>query len=519
MKSKIFTPLQIILAIAGVTMIRTFIENFSNPEPLGGFTSLPLLINYFLFYAVVVITLGIAIAAITNQPWMKMISRTTYFLPIIWLGPAIDLLVSGGACMAYISTTGTSLLGDFALFFGPFTTCGATIGIRVEILLIMLGTGWYVWKKTQSSWKAIASAVISYVVIFFHAAVPGIIGTIAGSSEAPSVFFQSMFSDSLLGSIHTLSGSLGGFRFVEELAFFMGRIPWIMIALTVPLIAWNDAPEKFRAWAGNLRTTRVLYYALLLMAGTVVAANRFGIAIPHTFPDILSYIIAIICVCLSCWLGVVLNDVEDETLDIKNDNGRPLVAKTLTHADMVSIGWITGTLLVMGAILVNWNFFVMIAMWQIAYALYSLPPIKMKRHFAYSSLLVGIAGTSFALAGYFLISPDQSFASIPFGVVFAVWLSLALISNGKDFKDVKGDRAEGIQTLPAKYGTRKAGLIFNGSLVAWSILAAIVFHHWSIAILAAPWLIINLILKKKVPEYVWFIILFAEIIAILIIFK
>ncbi len=519
MKSKIFTPLQIILTIAGITMIRTFIENFSNPEPFGGFTPLPLLINYFLFYSVVVITLGIIIAIITNQSWIKIISRTTYFLPIIWLGPIIDLLLSGGACMAYISTTGTTLLRDFIGFFGPFTTCGATIGIRVEILIIMMGTYWYVWKKTQSTWKAVLCALVSYVGIFFHAAIPGIIGTLAGTSVTPSMFFQSMFSESLLGSIHTLTNKIGEARFVEQLAFFMGRIPWIMIVLSIPFIAWNDVREKFHAWSGNLRITRIGYYALLMMAGTVVAINRAGITIPHTLPDILSYIIAIICICLSGWLGVVLNDIEDEALDIKNDNGRPLVTKTMTRDDMISVGWVTGTLLLTGALLVNWNFFIMIALWQIAYALYSLPPIKMKRHFTYSSLMVGIAGTASVLAGYFLVSPEQSFTSLPLGTVFAVWLSLAIISNGKDFKDVKGDRAEGIQTLPAKYGTRKAGLIFNLSIVIWAIIAAILFHHWTITLLAIPWLVINLILKKKIPEYVWFIILFAVIITVLIILK
>jgi 4-hydroxybenzoate polyprenyltransferase len=519
MKSRFFTPFQIIETIAAITLVRTFLENFSNPEPVSAFTSFPLLINYFLFYTVVVLSIGIALGIITKQPWIKMISRVSYFLPVIWVAPLVDLMVSGGACLAYAGATGMSLVKDYIYFFGPFVKCGATIGLRVEVLLILASTGSYIWKKTKNFWHAILGIITIYSIIFFHGAIPGIIETIAGSQIPATVFFQHLFSISLLGTIHTLSNGSGSIRFLEQLAFLMGRIPWIMIVSMIPIIAWNDNQQKFKIWLGNIRITRVIYYSLIMTAGSLTALRVFTIQVPHTFIDILSYGIAFICIALSCWLAIVINDISDQEIDAVNSPDRPLISKGLTLEDMHSIGWITATLILTGSLLINWNFFILLSVGQIVYVIYSQYPLRMKRHYVFSSFLVGIAGLSVALAGYFLISPDQSFAHLPLWITFSIWLTFAIMSNTKDFKDVPGDTIANIQTLPVVFGAKKASKIISYVFIGWILIASLSFHNPYLAILSLPWIIIDLIIKKRIPEYIRFLIVFIEIIALFFIFK
>lgn len=512
-----FSPATIIGVIAGVTMVRTFLENFSNPEPIGGFTSFLLLLNYFLFYTVVVLSLGIFIGILTKQSWMKTISIVALGLPIIILPPIIDITISGGACLAYIASTGPNLLRDFITFFGPLDGCGASIGIRVEIGLIMLGLGRYVFKKTQSWPLAILGAIGAYAIIFFHSAIPGILQTLAGSSE--NNFFHSFFSNSLLGSVHSFSFVTGGQRFVEQLALFMGRVPWFFIIPLILATAWHESSEKVRAWIGNARLTRVIYYTLFAITGVVIALRIFNIPLPNALPDIFAYLIIITAICCNCWLGVVLNDVADQSIDDISNADRPLSAKTLTLQDMQWSGWIFGTLLVTGGLLINWNVFVMLVMFQISYAVYSLPPLRLKRHYLFSSFLVGCAGLATVLAGYFTVAPNQSFQNLPGGVMLAIFITLAIISNTKDFKDVPGDKAEGIKTLPVVFGTRKAGMILTFGLIGWILFLAFIFHSFWIAILALPWIILDVIIRKRIPEYVRFMIVYAEIIFLLIVIR
>ncbi len=517
MKLKFFTPLQIILTVAGVTVIRTFLENFSNPEPMGGFTSFALLVNYFLYYLIMVLSLGIMLGVLSKQSWMKMISRVTYFLPIIWIVPILDMTFSGGACLSYISSSGWSLVRDIVTFFtGPLVRCGISIGLRVEIALISLSLGVYLYKKTRLWWKGVLGAILAFLIVIFHSAIPGLILTIVGTDLPAQIYFQDLFMKSLMGTIHTLGNDVGIVRYIEQIAFFMGRIPWIMIAIVTPIIFWKESPEKFKAWIGNARATRVVYYAVILFAGTALAIGRFGGTIPHTFPDVLGYVIALICVGLSCWLGVVINDLVDQDLDAINAQDRPLVQKTLSPADMQTIGWVIGILIVTGAVLISWNFFVLVVVWQIAYAIYSLPPLQMKRHWIFSSFLVGVAGTSFALAGYFLVASHQSFASISFVYVAMIWFTLAIMSNTKDFKDVPGDRALGIKTLPATYGTRRAGIYLTATLLLWICLVSIILRNEWLVLLALPWVIIDVILRKRIPEYIRFIIVYIQIILLVV---
>ena len=68
------------------------------------------------------------------------------------------------------------------------------------------------------------------------------------------------------------------------------------------------------------------------------------------------------------------------------------------------------------------------------------------------------------LAGFFLTSPDKHITAIPFGMVLAIFIFFATVSNIRDIKDVEGDRAQGIRTLPVLIGTRRAKALIAGMI-------------------------------------------------------
>lgn len=509
----------IALGIFLITIVRTFIENFSNPEPLGGFTGGLLLVGYFLFYAIIVFSIGIFMGILLNESWTKHISRTLRFLPIIFIAPIIDIFYSGTACMAYIGTTGYRLFTDYITFFGPLPEfCGITPGIRIEVAIIVLFSSFYIWKKTRSLIKTGLGVFGIYTIIFINLALPGIVRSFGDTSIALMPFFENLFNHSLLGSIHSITFLSGNERFIEQLAFFVSRIPWVILVILIMALFWKMYPAVFRAWMKNIRITRIIYYVIIALSGIMYAVYSKNTSISVTFLDITAYILCIVSIIAHWWTAVAVNDIADVAIDEVSNKDRPMIMGTLTQDHMRHIAFVSGLVALTGSILVNWNVFALLTVFGSAYMIYSVPPFRLKKHFITSSLLIGVAGTAVFFAGYFLISPDQTFKTIPLHVFTSVFISLILLSHTKDFKDVPGDKREGIKTLPVVFGTRKASKILTWSLLIWVLFLSLLFANIWIFIIGSPLFLFDLIIKKRIPEYIRFITLFIQIILMWFVF-
>ena len=95
--------------------------------------------------------------------------------------PMIDLLVSQGkfARMNYLSVNSFSdIAWSYMTIGGASLTRGATLGIRIEIVLLVIASFNYVYIKTGSIWRAMAGAYSIYTVLFLSGAIPYFLGKI-----------------------------------------------------------------------------------------------------------------------------------------------------------------------------------------------------------------------------------------------------------------------------------------------------------------------------------------------------
>src|SRR5205823_5855031 len=104
--------------------------------------------------------------------------------------PIIDIILSDGKgyAIAYISHTGSKLVFDFFTFFGPDFKLGATYGLRIEMAIILLAIGYYIWLERKSLLQSISAVFISYVLIFFSFIIPGLIYTFSHIHNTASTF-------------------------------------------------------------------------------------------------------------------------------------------------------------------------------------------------------------------------------------------------------------------------------------------------------------------------------------------
>lgn len=88
---------QWLAACLGVVVVRTLMENFSSPGFFGSLDSaLPTLVHYALFYIGAGLATAMAVGHLARLTAAQSARLVPFFLPIIWLAPLVDLLLSGG---------------------------------------------------------------------------------------------------------------------------------------------------------------------------------------------------------------------------------------------------------------------------------------------------------------------------------------------------------------------------------------------------------------------------------------
>jgi 4-hydroxybenzoate polyprenyltransferase len=473
------------IMVLSATVIRVFLEFFSNPNPLGVISPWYGFLQYFVFFLAMTLGVGIIIGKLVQESFTKWIFITARALPIIFLAPIFDLIISHGQgiCMAYSGSSGSRIITDFFTFFGTFNHCGITIGMRIEMIIILLGIGWIIWKKTHAFRKTIAGILVSYFFFFINAIIPAIVG-IHFVSKLPILDFVMLVS-----AIHFLT------------------------IVTFLLVIWfQENKNSFCSWMQNTRYERILYY-LCIMALGVMMAHSFGQERALRF-QMITICIALVSFIAHCWAAAIWNDLADQDIDAISNETRPLVRGTIPLDNYKNLGLIFFIVAMVGSLIVGYSFFFFLFGSQIIYAVYSIRGTRIKTHFVSSSLLIGCVGVFVFFAGYFLLSSSLSILTVPFQMILVLFVTLAILSNGKDFKDVKGDRVHDIKTLPVLYGSRRAGKILAITIAVWTSILAFVFKNPYIVLFSIPWLVLQFGIRKRVPEYILFLIVFFEMIFI-----
>lgn len=231
------------------------------------------------------------------------------------------------------------------------------------------------------------------------------------------------------------------------------------------------------------------------LAGGICSSQFLSSVFPKTFlsrigvlgtsPEMWSLIHAIgaVAVTMFVWLGTaLLNDLCDVEIDEVSNRDRPIQAGIISKKEVLYWIWFFyGT-----AFLATWlegdreALLCVIGTILLGIA-YSLPPFRWRRYGILANFIIGIGMTGAFLGGsmaQFSVSVNGVVTSIVLGVlIFA-------ISSVKDFKDIEGDRMDGVKTLPILYGYEKA-ITINACLLLAGYVVAVVpmvlsLHPWGV---------------------------------------
>jgi geranylgeranylglycerol-phosphate geranylgeranyltransferase len=201
-----------------------------------------------------------------------------------------------------------------------------------------------------------------------------------------------------------------------------------------------------------------LYYGFCTFIGSLLASA-------WKLPIELSFMTAL-AMTLSSFAIYALNDIYDAKIDAINNPQRPIPSNRVTMREAKVL---TKLLFVAGAavaITVNLTVFLLVIFFLILGVLYSLPPIRFKDGlFANFCWGLGMAITILAGASIWALNTASIVAAFILGFLTAG------CGLTKDLKDLEGDRAMNVHTLPIILGERKAIKVMTvASIVGFPLL-------------------------------------------------
>ena len=424
------------LSFVGAVAVRTGIEMFSDVNGLEKAT-LTRFLHYGLFYVAVAIGVVLVLSVIGRSPVVRTSKAVLPSFVVLLVAPVVDLVASAGAGtdIGYLNPPRWGqLAAQYATFLAPIKGRNPSLGLRVEIALVVIGAVLYLRNKRASLPRCLAGGVLVYTVIFAVGALP-------------------FWVRRTIGPI--------GLRFVgfdEQAVVFLSA----GLYLEMIVLAFVGSRRYFCELVKDLRWLRVAHYQLIYLLGVALAATG-GRALPDAPPPF-GLVFVPLALMPAVLFAIVTNNLADVDIDRTSNSRRPLFAPGIDHRAYARTSWLFLALTFYYACLAGVLGFLAIAFFTGSYYLYSMPPLRLKRVPLLSKLVIALNTLALLSAGYGLAGGDVR--ALPKSLVAYVLVAFTLAVNFIDLKDYEGDKIAGIRTLPVLLGMRRAQLLLAGAFVA-----------------------------------------------------
>ncbi len=423
-----------------IVFVRNYLESFSQTQNYLNWASNQLnanMLHFTLSYVVLLLALILLLYYATATPILKIAQVIIPACALLWLNPLIDLLFAfkTGVSLAYLQPhfPGLNVMHTYFTFFGNFP--GATLGLRIEVACALIGLYFYLQLKSVPLLSRLIYVWLIYTLIFIWGATPLFVaGILTG-----------------LGFVYQYSATLLTTTFLFLLAPLLAGFVYL---------AW---PETTRVVLKDARLTRLLHYELLLLLGVVVgmSLNDYGLW-PQLFfkPAIISHFLLVsVSLFFACLFAINTNNQADVLLDAISSPDRPLVQKAITVTNYQAMSWFFLGMALLYAAAVDAATLLTMLFILSSYYVYSMLPLRLKRIFLLSKLVIGINSFALALLGYRLAQGAVYYFPWQLGLILVVGFTLC--ANVIDIKDVKADALHGIKTLPTVLGVKPAQYVMG----------------------------------------------------------
>ncbi|MCK9378632.1 MAG: UbiA family prenyltransferase [Candidatus Moranbacteria bacterium] len=464
------------ISLLGIISLRILIENW-----LGNFSTDS--ISYFFFHAsynflffiFAYILFSILIKLLIEKDLKKISNFLLFGYSIILLPPLIDHIISRGhGFFSFYGLYGFSeLIKRYFTFFGDNPEIGVTYGVRIEIAFSVLSIFFYSYIKTRKINKSLITLIATYTVFFILATFPSWItlaikGIPSGFLSITELSIAQMF----LSPAKIFNHEIG--TFINALSVKMSIIYSLLAPITICIGFYFFQKEKLISFLKNTRPPQLLYHGGLLTLGMGLGMLFTNPLWDINFFNILSFFVLLEAVSFAWISSSVVNDIFDQKIDEISNNQRPLVKKIIPVNEYKTIGVILFIFSIWFSLLINAKVAILLIAYQALAWVYSAWPLRLKRFPIIATFISSVASTLIVFSGFIVSSPKQNIENLPFSIILLLLISYTISLSLKDIKDIKGDKNDGVFTIPVIFG-EKWGKIIVGSGIFISYLLSVFF--------------------------------------------
>jgi 4-hydroxybenzoate polyprenyltransferase len=476
------------VAFLAIIITRVMIENFLNAFETRSFSFLFYEFSHTFLFFLFSFLLLLPVVARFGQASIRQASNVSLFgFLVILTPPVLDVWIAHGKLLwsFYAFDDLSGLWIRYLTLFGDHPDIGITYGVRIEVVLTTLFFAAYTIIKTRAIWRAILAAWVTYTLLFFLGTLPSWLSFLFLAAEKSPLKINAVDIAGFFLSPPTLF-----YRMHHDIESALNvKMSLLLIPCVVALVLWlfrRNAPEKFRSLLGNIRLPQTVFHAGLILSGVglaVLFAETLPIITLWNALALIDLLIAVEC----AWLAsVIVNDLFDRSVDALSNPHRPLQQNSFSIDEYTAMGRIFFFASLLGAAVVSFKIALLLVAWQALAWLYSAPPLRLKRVPLLASFLSAITGILMLSGGFLVIAPEEHIRDLPLSFLWLLLFALSISLPIKDFKDMAGDRNDGVYTLPVLLG-ETWGKILIGSGVFLSYVASVVVLR---EIRLAPWAIL-----------------------------
>ena len=561
-------------AFSSIIAVRVLVENwlagFRNRSGLFLFyefahTFLFFLVSYILFVALLKNFLKVELKKAANVLLWGFL--------IILTPPIADYIISGGRgyWSFYEFDSLAGLVKRFFTFYGETPEIGITYGVRIEVAAALFFIFLYSLVKLHKSemqstksetipevqnlklkrsWifvirifnlfrisnfefrilaKSLGIIIIAYFIFFILGTFPSypaiaVEGFSAGFLSVSSVDIARMF----LTPAKIFSREIPDI--VNSLNIKMSLVYSLVLILLSVLSCWWLSPEKTKSFLKNARYPQLIYHGGLLIIGMGLAYVFAGAFFEITFFNVVGFLVLLAAVFCAWLASLVPNDIYDLESDrLTANKSRPLVREIFSPEEYKALGWVLFAASIFFSAIVSFKIALFLLAYQAIAWLYSSWPLRLKRLAFVSTFISALASLMVLFSGYILVAPDQGIRGLPFSLVALLVAGYTLSLPIKDFKDIEGDRKNGIFTVPVLFGEYWGKIAVGSGLFVSFMLSVVVFNEfrlfWWAALVGGTsyWIILssgenNKVAYKRLPWWILGVLVVYGLILIKIVF-
>lgn len=287
-----------------------------------------------------------------------------------------------------------------------------------------------------------------------------------------------------------------------------------------PFIGLWLRPALTRAILGDLRFPRILYFLTLSALGMAIRIRETGqMAMVDWAESGLEFLALLVTLTYAAIFAIVTNNLEDLEADRISNPNRPLVRGSVNRRCYLLAGVLSQALALGFALLfpllwqsgLQLDLFLGILGISVGYYVYSCRPFRLKRVPVIAKLIIGMNGWMVTVCGYALAGGEWS--TFPWIWSIFILVPLSLAANFIDLKDIAGDKATGIATLPVLLGERNARFLIALATLGTYLIGGILLNvAWAYPLNAGAALLhIYLVYRKPYNEKLIFPLLLASL--------